>query len=297
MKYGAQLIDADIGDDPGFLRDMAQALEGAGFDAVLTNDHVVGGHPDRQRPGETVHTYDVPCHEPLIFLSHLAAVTRTLELVTSIVITPQRQTVLLAKQCAELDLLSGGRLRLGVGIGRNWMEYEALNEDFSTRGQRIEEQIAVMRALWTEQLVTFDGTWHHIDRLGINPMPVQRPIPIWMGSFVGKLVEKVLQRTARLADGWMPQFPPGQLLEEALGRLHGYMRDAGRDPSTMGIECGMRIKRGDDPAAWVDTARAFRRLGATDLRVSTAGGGFADAAAHLAAMVEWRQAMNAVEEQ
>jgi probable F420-dependent oxidoreductase len=281
------LIDSDLGNDPSFLKDMAQSLEGAGFDAVLTNDHVIGAHPDRQRPGEKVHTYDVPCHEPLVLLTFLGAVTTRLELVTSIIISTQRQTVLLAKQAAELDLLTGGRLRLGVGIGRNWMEYEALNEDFSNRGRRLEEQVAVLRALWSEELVTFDGQWHHLDRVGLNPLPVQRPIPIWMGSFVGALVEKVLERTGRLADGWMPQFPPGDELAAAIERLRGYAQTAGRDPETLGIECGMRISAADDPQRWLDTASAFRSLGATHLRVSTMGGGYTSPAEHLAAWIRW----------
>lgn len=285
------LIDSDIGNDPAFLKDMAQSLEDAGFDAVLTNDHVVGADPDRQRPGEKVHTYDVPCHEPLVFLAFLGAVTTTLELVTSIIISTQRQTVLLAKQAAELDLLTSGRLRLGVGIGRNWMEYEALEQDFSNRGKRIEEQVDVMRKLWTEELVTFDGQWHHLDRIGINPLPVQRPIPIWMGSFVGNLVEKVLERTGRMADGWMPQFPPGDLLADALDRLRGYATAAGRDPGSLGIECGMRITTDDDPQTWVDTADAFRKLGATHLRVSTMGGGYTTPEQHLAAWIRWHDAV------
>lgn len=288
------LNDTDIGNDPSFLKDMAQALEGAGFDAVLTNDHVIGAHPDRQRPGEKVHTYDVPCHEPIVFLTFLGAVTTRLELATSIVISTQRQTVLLAKQAAELDLLTSGRLRLGVGIGRNWMEYEALDQDFSNRGRRLEEQVAVLRELWTNELVTFDGTWHHLDRVGLNPLPVQRPIPIWMGSFVGNLVEKVLERTGRLADGWMPQFPPGDLLAGALDRLRGYATAAGRDPSTLGIECGMRISSTDDPQTWIDTATAFRDLGATHLRVSSIGGGYATPADHLAAWIHWSDAVASV---
>jgi len=285
------LVDSDIGNDPAFLKDMAQALEDAGFDALLSNDHVIGGHPDRQRPGETLHTYEVPCHEPLVLLAFLGAVTSRIELVTSIIISTQRQTVLLAKQAAELDLLTGGRVRLGVGIGRNWMEYEALEQDFSNRGKRIEEQVEVMRALWCEELVTYDGKWHHLDRVGLNPLPVQRPIPIWMGSFAGALVEKVLERTGRLADGWMPQFPPGDELAAALERLRGYAAAAGRDPASIGIECGMRIRAGDDPQTWVDKAEAFRALGATHLRVSTVGGGYSTPDEHLGACVRWHDAV------
>jgi probable F420-dependent oxidoreductase len=294
MKLGVMLIDSDIGNDPGILREIAQTVEGVGFDTILTNDHVIGGHPDRQRPGEKVHTYDVPSHEPLILLSYLGAVTTRIELATAIVISTQRQTVLLAKQAAELDLLTSGRLRLGVGIGRNWMEYEVLNEEFGNRGRRLEEQVAVMRALWTDELVSFEGEWHHIDRMGLNPMPMQRPIPIWMGSFVGAIVEKVLERTGRLADGWMPQYQPGDEFAASLERLRGYATAAGRNPSDIAIECGVRIKKGDDPAKWIADADAYRLLGATHLRLSTVGGGFATPNEHLAAWAEWHHVVRSV---
>jgi probable F420-dependent oxidoreductase len=286
VRLGVTFSHPDLGDDPAFLKDFAQAAEGAGFDHLLAAEHVIGGHPDRLR-GDKVHTYDVVYHEPFVLFGFLGAVTRHLELVTSILILPQRPTVLVAKQAAELDLLTGGRLRLGVGVGRNWMEYEALNEDFSNRGARIEEQVDVLRRLWTQELVTYDGTWHHLDRMGLNPMPVQRPIPIWMGSYVGQVVEKVIRRIGRLADGWLPQMPPGDELAAVLGRLRGYAAEAGRDPASIGVEGSMPIKRDDDPERWVTRAKAFADLGATHLRVMTAGGGFETPQQHLDAAVNW----------
>jgi probable F420-dependent oxidoreductase len=280
----------DIGNDPGVIRDHVQALEGAGFDFLTVSEHVIGAHPDRLR-GEKLPTRDIPYHEPFVLLGHLAGLTTRLELATAVLVLPQRQTVLVAKQAAELDLLSGGRLRLGVGVGRNWMEYEALDSVFADRGRRIEEQVDLMRQLWTDELVTFLGQWHHIDRMGINPMPVQRPIPIWMGSFYGSLAENVLVRVGRLADGWMPQFPPNDDLAAAVDRLRGYAVAAGRDPSELGIECVTPIKSGEDPESWRATATAYRDLGATHLKVQTAGGGYEGSAEHTAAAQRWHDAV------
>jgi probable F420-dependent oxidoreductase len=291
MRFGVTFSHPDLGDDPRFYLAFARAVEGAGFDHVAAAEHVVGGHPDRLRGGEKVHTYDVRNHEPFVLFGFLGAVTDRLELATSILILPQRQTVLVAKQAAELDVLTGGRVRLGVGVGRNWMEYEALNEDFATRGARIEEQVDVLRRLWTDELVTFDGRWHHLDRVGLNPMPVQQPIPIWMGSFYGALVERVLRRIGRLADGWLPQFPPGDELAAAVERLHGYARDAGRDPAAIGIECTIGVRRDDDAQRWRDLAARYRDLGATHLRVTTANGGFTTPQEHLDAARRWIDAV------
>ena len=290
MRYGVTFSHPDLGDDPGFFKEFAQSVEGAGFDHLVAAEHVIGGHPDRLT-GEKVHTYDVRYHEPFVLFGYLGAVTERIELVTGILILPQRQTVLVAKQCAELDLLTGGRLVLGVGVGRNWMEYEALNEDFTNRGARVEEQIEVLRRLWTEELVTFEGEWHHLDRMGLNPMPVQRPIPIWMGAWFGKIVEKVLRRTGRMADGWMPQYPPGPELADAIARLRAYAMDAGRDPASISIACAIRVQRDEEPQKWVDLADKYRDLGATHLRVMTAGGGYETPREHLAAAIRWREAM------
>ncbi len=269
MRLGAAFININLGTDWAVARGLVQGLEAAGFDGISTNDHVVGGHPDRAE-GQKVHLHTTGVHEPLVLLSFIAAVTERVELATGVLLLPQRQTTLVAKQCAELDLLSGGRLRLGVGIGRNWMEYEALNEDFTNRGRRIEEQVEVLRRYWTEDLVTFDGRWHQLDRIGLNPLPVQRPIPIWMGSFYGFVNEKVLERIGRMADGWMPQFPPDKLAP-VLERVRGYAADAGRDPDELGIECAVRIGPDDDPATWVDVAQAYRELGATHLKCFAGG--------------------------
>jgi probable F420-dependent oxidoreductase len=286
LKLGAVFGNLDLGTDWAAIRETVQGVERIGFETISTNDHVVGGHPDRAE-GERVHTYTTGVHEPLVFLSFVAAVTTRIELATGVLLLPQRQTTLVAKQAAELDLLSGGRLRLGVGIGRNWMEYEALNEDFGNRGRRLEEQVEVLRRYWTEELVTFDGNWHHLDRVGLNPMPVQRPIPIWMGSFFGFVNEKVIERIGRLADGWMPQFPPDELAP-VLERVRGYAADAGRDPRSLGVECVVRVKVDDDPRRWVDLAVAYRELGATHLKVATSAGGPED---RLRLMGRWYDAV------
>lgn len=289
MQIGAAFANASsLGTDFGRIRDLVQTLDGAGLDSIATNDHVVGAHPDRSE-GHTLNEYTLAVHEPLVLLSFIGAVTSRIGLVTSVLLTPQRQTTLVAKQVAELDVLSGGRVRLGVGIGRNWMEYEALNEDFTNRGRRLEEQVEVLRRYWTEELVTFEGEWHHLDRVGINPLPIQRPIPIWMGSYHSKIVEKVLERIGRMADGWMPQFPP-DTLAPVLERVRGYAADAGRDPAELGVECGIRIGADDEPDTWIERAKAFVDLGATHLKLM-AGPGFDSPQARVEALVRGHDAI------
>ena len=290
MKYGVWFSHPDIGNDPAVIRDFAQAVDGAGFDRLYAAEHVVGGHPDRA-DGQVVHTNLVPYHEPFVLFGFMAAVTSRIELMTAVLVLPQRQTALVAKQAAELDLLSGGRACLGVGVGRNWMEYEALNEEFRTRGRRLEEQITVLRRLWTEEYVTFEGEWHHLDRIGLNPLPVRRPIPIWMGSFRGEIVEKVLQRTARLADGWLPQFPADDEFREVAERFWGYVDAAGRDRAELGMDCPITVHRDDSPDRWVAEMERFRALGATHVRVMTAGGGFRSPQEHLDAVLRWKAAV------
>ena len=290
MKYGVWFSHPDIGNDPIVIRDFAQAVDGAGFDRLYAAEHVVGGHPDRAA-GTVVHTNAVPYHEPFVLFGFMAAVTARIELMTAVLVLPQRQTALVAKQAAELDVLSGGRACLGVGVGRNWMEYEALNEDFRTRGRRLEEQVAVLRRLWTEEYVTFAGEWHHLDRVGVNAGPVRRPIPIWMGSFKGAVVEKVLQRTARMADGWLPQFPADDEFRALAHRFWASVEAAGRDPGQVGMDCPIVITRDDSPERWLREMDAFESMGATHVRVMTSGGGFRSPQEHLAAVLRWKTAV------
>jgi len=272
MKIGTSLNrGAQV--DGAALTDFAQALEGAGYDFTTIGDHVLGGHPDRLRPGEQLpNSYDQAWHEPFITLSFVAAATKRLGLVTSILVLPQRQTAVVAKQAAELDFLSGGRLTLGVGVGRNWMEYETLGENFHNRGRRIEEQLEVMRLLWTHDLLTFDGKYHHIDRMAICPRPVQQPIPIWMGNYrdISEIAEPVLKRVGRIADGWLTQFQPNDDFKAVLARVHGYAREAGRDPGAIAVNG--TIRGGADPDTVVKQAQAWRDAGATSVLVQAGGG-------------------------
>ncbi|PYN95735.1 MAG: LLM class F420-dependent oxidoreductase, partial [Candidatus Rokuibacteriota bacterium] len=232
MKIGVVFPQTEIGNDPAAIKAYAEAVENMGFAHILVFDHVLGANPERPGGWKGPYTYRHGFHEPFVLFGFLAAATRRVELVTGIVILPQRQTALVAKQAAAVDVLSGGRLRLGVAVGWNPVEFEALGENFSTRGKRIEEQIEVMRALWTRELVTFEGKHHRIPDAGINPLPVQRPIPVWMGGES----EVVQRRMARIADGWMPHFRPGAPAQVVVDRIHGLVRDAGRDPKTFGIE-------------------------------------------------------------
>ncbi len=283
MKLGVVFPQTEIGNDPIVIRDYAQAAEQLGYHHVLVFDHVLGAHPGRFEKFRPPYTYLTPFHEPFVLFGYLAAVTTKLELTTGVVILPQRQTALVAKQAAGADVLSGGRMRLGVGIGWNHVEYEALGENFHNRGRRIEEQIALMRRLWTEELVDFDGRYDKVQQAGICPLPVQRPIPVWMGGGV----DAVLRRVAKIADGWFPQFQPGSQATETVERLHGYMRDAGRAVDSVGIEG--RISMLNTPEdAWGAALEGWRDLGATHLSFNTMGAGFTSPRDHIDAIQRLR---------
>jgi probable F420-dependent oxidoreductase len=285
MQLGVVFPQTEIGSDPAAVRDYAQAAEGAGYAHLLAYDHVLGAV--RDRPGGFRGPYDSETlfHEPFVLYGYLAAITSTLELVTGIIILPQRQTALVAKQAAEVDVLSNGRLRLGVGVGWNAVEYEALGEDFHTRGRRVEEQIALLRALWAEPIVNFDGEYHRIPSAGINPLPPRRAIPVWIGG----MSDGVIERCGRIGDGWFPQYrEPGQLAE-GLERLQTAARDAGRDPAAIGIEARVALD-GGDPGGAVELASRWSEAGATHLSVNTMGAGFASPQQHIDAVTAFIEA-------
>jgi probable F420-dependent oxidoreductase len=250
----------------------------------------VGAPPDRLRElgvPRPPYTHESPFHEPFVLFGYLSAVTSKLELTTGIVILPQRQTVLVAKQAAEVDVLSRGRLRLGVGLGWNPVEYEALGEDFRNRGRRVEEQITLLRLLWTQELVDFEGRYHRVRRAGLNPLPVQRPIPIWMGGSA----DRALRRIARIADGWISQLAPSPQAAEVLDRVRGYVREAGRDPDRFGLEG--RVHLGTTPAdRWPEAVRIWKELGGTHLSVNTMRSGFRTPQEHLEALRNFREALS-----
>jgi len=284
MRIGVVFPQTEIGGDTAIINEYAQTAEYLGFHHVLAYDHVIGANPI-SRPGwQPPYTHFDPFYEPLVLYSYLAGLTKTLELVTGVIILPQRQTVLVAKQAAVVDVLSGGRLRFGVGLGWNAVEYEALGEQFKTRGSRCEEQIEVLRKLWTEPLVTYTGRWHKITDAGINPLPVQRPIPIWFGG----TDERALRRLAKLGDGWFPLLGPDEKCRALIETVRKYAGAAGRDPSAIGIEG--RISYGDgSPESWLRDLQAWRKLGATHVSFNTMKVGL-KSAEHIAAIERFQAA-------
>ncbi len=267
---------------PYGIRDYAQTVAGLGYTHLVAYDHVVGADPTH-RPGWQGYTSQSLFHEPFVLFGYLAALTQ-LELVTGVIILPQRQAVLVAKQAAEVDVLSGGRLRLGVGVGWNPVEYEALGMDFHLRGRLVEEQIEVMRLLWSQEIVTYHGRFHTITEAGLNPLPVRRSIPVWTGG----RAEVLLRRTARLADGWFPLGRPDEQMQQTIERLHSYMQEAGRDPNTMGIQAQVNAKDGN-PDEWLRQTKQWQALGATHICLNTMGAGFVSLQQHLDAIRRYRE--------
>jgi probable F420-dependent oxidoreductase len=255
MQLNAWFPTRDIGSDPGKIRDWAQAAEDLGYAYIEVPDHVFGA---TARDGWTpLYNEADPFHETFTTLAFLAAATKTIGLSSRVLILPQRQSGVVAKQAAEVDLLSKGRLRLGVGVGWNHVEYQGLGVDWSTRGARQAEQVKVMRRLWTEDLVSYSGRFHDLREVNIVPPPVQRPIPVWFGGSS----DAAVKRAARLGDGWMPIMPPDGQAEAKLAALHDHLTAFGRERSGFGLEAWLRMSE-SDPQRWAAAADGWRRLGA-----------------------------------
>ena len=292
MKIGVVFPQTEIGTDPIAVRDYAQAAESLGYDHLAVFDHVIGANAE-SRPGWTgPYSHVSMFFEPFVLFGYLAGLTESIELVTSILILPQRQTVLAAKQAATADLLCDGRLRLGMGVGWNPVEFEALGEDFSDRGARCVEQIELLRALWTQELVTFEGRWHKVTDAGLNPLPVQRPIPIWIGGGA----EQTLSRIGRLGDGWIyPGYAPrpDDEARRKLDTIGKHADEAGRDRGQIGLEKVFGLAEGplDELAGNMD---AWKQVGATHVSVSTMGAGLRSPDEHIEAIRRIKDAVQGV---
>lgn len=278
MQIGVIFPQTELGGDRGAVREYAAAVSEFGYAHIAAYDHVLGADPAVHQGWDRPYDVHTTFHEPMVLFGYLAAIT-PLELVTSILILPQRQTVLVAKQAAEVDLLTGGKFRLGVGLGWNHVEYEALGREFSDRGARVVEQVTLMRKLWTEESVTFTGEYEKVTGAGIAPLPIQRPIPVWFGG----AAKAALRRAGRIADGWFPAVQPGPELAEAIAVVHEAAREAGRDPAAIGMEGRLNLGAKSAESA-EEVAAAWREAGATHLSVNTMGAGFATVDAHLAAL-------------
>lgn len=278
MRIGVVFPQTELGGDPGAVRAFGERTEDLGFAHLLAYDHVLGADPAVHQGWSGPYDIDTTFHEPLVMFGYLAALTSTLELVTGVIVLPQRQTALVAKQAAEVDLLSGGRLRLGVGLGWNAVEYGALGEEFGNRGKRSEEQLELLRLLWSQRSVTFEGRHHRVVGAGLAPRPVQQPIPLWIGA----ASPRAYARAGRFADGWFPIVPPGPALEEARSLVEAAAREAGRDPAAIGMEG--RVRWGHDPDAVAAEIDAWARTGATHLSVDLMGAGLSTVDQHLAVL-------------
>src|SRR5262245_3577710 len=278
MRIGVVFPQTEIGPDAGGVRDYAQGVEALGYAHVLAYDHVLGADPEVHAPWRGPYNVATTFHEPFVLYGYLAGLIG-LELVTGIIILPQRQTALVAKQAAEVDLLTGGRFRLGVGLGWNAVEYEALGQPFGRRGRRLSEQIGLLRQLWTERSLSFAGEFDTITAAGLAPLPVQRPIPVWIGGSS----DAAYRRIGRLADGWFPQVAPGADLDHARAVVAEAAEAAGRDPATLGLE-GRVTWDPEDPARFERQVGKWRDAGASHLAINTMGTGQVGVDAHLAVL-------------
>jgi probable F420-dependent oxidoreductase len=294
MKLGVMLPLLDVGGEPDMVRRFGEEAERLGYDHLSAADHVLGVNAETRREYAQRNNSQDMFHDPFVLFAFLAACTTRVEFSTQVLILPQRQTVLVAKQAACLDVLCKGRFRLGVGIGWNSAEFISLNENFTNRGRRSVEQVRLMKALWAEPHVSFDGHWHKVDDAGINPLPPRRAIPLWFGGHQ----DATLHRIAYYGDGWiMLAFPPGNEARAEFAKLRAYAKDAGRDPASLGIEVWTSTGDGG-PAAWRDEIRFWKDAGVTHVTLNNTFGRYhhkriaeTSAAAHLDAMTRYREAV------
>lgn len=285
MKIGVVFPQTEFGSNPAAVKAYAQAAESLGYSHILTYEHVLGANPDRPGGWQGPYTHEHPFHDPFVLFGYMAGVTEQIEFITGILILPQRETAVVAKQVATLDLLSNGRFRLGLGVGWNKVEYVALNQDFHTRGRRLDEQLEVLQQLWTEPLLTYHGNWHTIPDAGLNPRP-QRPIPLWFGGHA----DVVLQRVARLGDGWLPNFRQAAAAERSLAKLDQYLAENGRSRADVGIE--PRIHYGPaNPDEWQATMAGWQAAGATHITLNTMSCGFDTPDKHIEAIQYFMETM------
>jgi probable F420-dependent oxidoreductase len=285
VQIGVVFPTSEIGSDRGAVRAYALAAEELGYRHIVAYDHVVGVDPEVHKDWNGPVDVHTMYHEPLVLFGYLAALT-SMELASGVVILPQRQTVLAAKQAAQVDLLTGGKFRMGIGVGFVEVEFEALGQDFQTRGRRIEEQVTLMRRMWTEHSVTFEGEFDRITGAGFAPMPLQRPIPVWMGA----QSPRGYQRIGRIADGWFPLMSTGPRLDEAVQTVARAATDAGRDPADIGMEGRINWQNEDQVAA---DLQKWRDAGATHVGISTMYAGLKTFDDHLAAIAASARAAKA----
>lgn len=286
MQIGAVLSQNELGADVAVVRDYAQAVRDLGYDFLVVADHVVGADPAAHPDLPRVYPLDSILHEPFALFAFIAGVAPRLGLLTSVIILPQRQTVLAAKQAAEIDLMTGGRFRLGVGIGWHQVEFEVLGVDFKSRARRFEEQIELMRRLWQEPIISFEGRYERVTGAGINPLPIQRPIPVWIGGSA----EPALKRAAEIADGFFPQRPLEGGWAATFEKMRGWREAAGRDWATFGIQGRIQAGTGT-PDDWRREAEEWRLLGVTHLSANTMNGGLTGPDAHIRRIREVTEAL------
>ena len=290
MELGVVFPQTEIGADPAAIRDYAEGVDEMGLSHMLVYDEVLGTDPSGHEGWSGTFDYEDMFHEPLVLYGYLAGITRKIRLVTSILVITARQTALVAKQAAEVDVLSDGRFTLGLGLGWSRVAYRGLGEDFQNRGRRCEEQIEVLRALWTKESVDFTGEWHRIEHAGINPLPVQRPIPIWLGGGA----EPVVRRIGRLADGWLvSEVAPDAEFASTLERMRGYAEEAGRDPASIGLNAEIEVSS-TPSEQWAAEAEKWDSLEATHLSVQTMGAGLRSVDEHLNVVRRFQEIVGSV---